>query len=619
MNELIYKRNKILTEEHLPFDVEIKDVEATVIKDVEVLKAFNGSVTARIKFDGKEKYLHSKYSPEEEAAKLADQVKIEASNYFVCFGFGFGYYIKAILERLNKTDVLIVVEPNADIFKYAFSNIDLIEFYNDKRLNILVGIDTNSFVDNLALRVSWANIHKIKILTAHLYDEMFLEEYRTFLRILQKEQLQLTIEANTLTHFSRAWNANFYKNFKFVLDSYDINRLYNKFTNKPIIVVAAGPSLSKNMHLLKEIQGKVVIVCVYTAYKVLLDNGIIPDFTFSLDSNQLPHDVTNDKTTLIFVSHGNTGLIESHKGRRMDAFIFPEMGLINLFRQLEVDILPMISAGSVAHSALDFAVKLGGDPVVLIGQDLAFTDNRTHVRGSFFDNEEFNNARENELEIEDVYGNKVFTSTAMFSYKLWFERYITNHAAHIKVIDATEGGAKIDGTEIMTLREVIDTYCKDINDDVVGILEEQYAKGKLLTIDQTRKVHDILIETIKTYDKAIFDIKEAVDACKRLERLHVHSSLTPKEARQNAKYLQKLTDVDKKINGLKETLAWIFFVLEPTIFKLTNEELPSTGNANLDIVKKSTHFYTGLLPVFEEANQLLEGTVKDVKDFLNKA
>jgi len=72
-------------------------------------------------------------------------------------------------------------------------------------------------------------------------------------------------------------------NIKVIADNPGINSLYGKFTGHPAVIVAAGPSLKKNAHLLKDVQGKALIISCDASLKYLLKEGIKPHLVTSLE------------------------------------------------------------------------------------------------------------------------------------------------------------------------------------------------------------------------------------------------------------------------------------------------------------------------------------------------
>jgi hypothetical protein len=150
-----------------------------------------------------------------------------------------------------------------------------------------------------------------------------------------------------------------------------------------------------------------------------------------------------------------------------------------------------IDGGSVSTVAFDLARQLGCNPIIFIGQDLAFTDGFTHTKGALedlFSEVEINKFYTLEMvlreqimseetpKVLDIHGRLVPTSKVMVSYLRWFEKEISK-SENTLFIDATEGGARIKGTQVLTLRDALDKYCKE-NIPVSEILSCCYKERK---------------------------------------------------------------------------------------------------------------------------------------------
>ncbi len=111
----------------------------------------------------------------------------------------------------------------------------------------------------------------------------------------------------------------------------------------------------------------------------------------------------------------------------------------------------MKTGGSVATTALDVAIRMGGNPIIFVGQDLGFTDNKSHSSKTYsrriFESQGLR-------EVEDIYGNTIQTSKNLYIYLRWIKNRISEEN-NMEFIDATEGGARIRGTKIMKLRDIV--------------------------------------------------------------------------------------------------------------------------------------------------------------------
>lgn len=124
------------------------------------------------------------------------------------------------------------------------------------------------------------------------------------------------------------------------------------------------------------------------------------------------------------------------------------------------------------------AVYLGCNPIIFIGQDLAYTDGKYHA-DSCNDTTESDTV-DDMIEVEGIDGNKVFTNSVWHTFLMWMEKFIIHNPNNI-YIDATEGGAKIHGTKIMPLRQAITKYC----------IQDGFIQDKIHTIVKSNQARDI--------------------------------------------------------------------------------------------------------------------------------
>jgi len=138
------------------------------------------------------------------------------------------------------------------------------------------------------------------------------------------------------------------------------------------------------------------------------------------------------------------------------------------------------SGGSVATTILDIAIKMGGNPIILVGQDLAYVDGKNHAQyGSHASiySPELKNMRR----VKGQNGEMLYTSLGLLSYKYWIENRIQKEKRIF--INATEGGAYIEGMKHIKLRDVISDYLKesfDFENKIKSILKEsgiQHVQG----------------------------------------------------------------------------------------------------------------------------------------------
>ena len=183
--------------------------------------------------------------------------------------------------------------------------------------------------------------------------------------------------------------------------------------------------------------------------------------------------------------------------------------------------LPNIpTGGSVANTAYSLGINMGSEIIILIGQDLALTGNKTHADGTFQDKmEEIDVKNSDYFEVDAVGGGKVLTRSDFKLYLDWFETRIKEWK-NITTIDATEGGALIHGSKVMTLKSAIKKYCK----------KEFNVKWH---IDHSEK---------------LFDGENKEIAVKFIEGIPKKLNEVEKKAKEGLRYYEKLESMGKKSN-----------------------------------------------------------------------
>ncbi|MCH7812440.1 MAG: DUF115 domain-containing protein [Planctomycetes bacterium] len=425
---------------------------------------------------GQPVYLHSRYDPVAEAKKFADNVEMEGKYCFVVGGMGLGYHVQAVYRRLRGEAFCVVSEPSLELLATALATVDLSEEIASRRIIIL----TEPEKARLHQRLMPHNATMMMGLqfVLHPPSERLAGALHAALRAAVTDFVAYTRTTMvTLIHNAKITCQNIAYNLPTYLSTPPIDILKGRFEGCPGIVVSAGPSLRKNIDLLTQAQGKAVLCAVQTTFEPLLQRGIVPDFVTSLDFHEMSrrffqgiddfrgvHLVAEPKSTWHVIDHydGPVSLLESPFA-------------VMLLGQALAGRGALLPGATVAHLAFYLARYMGCDPIVFVGQDLAFSGHVFYVPGVEVHRtwtgeiNRFNTMETKEWErivrnrgilrtIQDVDGHDVYTDELLFTYLEQFEKDIAGTSA--RVIDATEGGARIRGTEIMPLADVLEQYCQ---------------------------------------------------------------------------------------------------------------------------------------------------------------
>lgn len=126
----------------------------------------------------------------------------------------------------------------------------------------------------------------------------------------------------------------------------------------------------------------------------------------------------------------------------------------------------LFQGGSVAHTCTSFARLLGCNPIIFIGQDLAYTNNKLHADNAVVEGES-NNVNNTGIYVKGVVEDKVLTNHDLNMFRERLETIIRIYK-DITFINCTEGGAHIEGTEVRTLREVIEEFNYPIDKNAIN-------------------------------------------------------------------------------------------------------------------------------------------------------
>ncbi|MDR1483099.1 MAG: DUF115 domain-containing protein [Synergistaceae bacterium] len=253
-----------------------------------------------------------------------------------------------------------------------------------------------------------------------------------------------------------------------------IDSLGDRFKNRPFVCVAAGPSLDKNFHLLKDVQDKCVIVAADAVLEKLLKNGIRPHIVTVLERVVETYNIffaTNvekyreECENILLVSQAVC--IPRISGRWPGPVCIIGKNSVSTDVWLVQDTLGgrlMSSGTSVAHVNYAIASEFGASAVAIIGQDLAYgTDGRSHAGDvGLIEDIPSPDRNPNLFKIPGALGGTVYTSEVWLSFLRLLENNI-RQTPHIKSYDCTEGGALILGTRVTPLADFIDEYVKDLD------------------------------------------------------------------------------------------------------------------------------------------------------------
>lgn len=575
-------------------------------------QAHNGEPTLLFKDGVKEKYLLSSFNPSKEGEKWAKRQN-KAQKYFI-YGFGLGYH----LLNLNTDDVekIFIIEPSMEIFILALQAIDLEWLWTSDKYELCVAEKKERLFGriNSIIRLSIGKIIELGAYPSYL--KIFAEEYYYLEKVFGKIINDSILERNTLNAVGELWTKNFFENLCISLKSPKIIDLFNKFKNIPIIIISAGPSLEKNVHLLHALKGRALLLCVATAFPTLKKHEIIPDFVISFDGGienyQQFSKLEIKDVPLIFGPRIYSKIVREYKGKLITANICNHF-LTWMEEQLDFITGTLLVGPSVANVTFDLARQLGGNPIIFVGQDLAFTDNKTHAAGTVYQEARREYAGSVfEIFVEDVYGNQVLSSSALVSFLRWFEQEI-KRTEDKTIIDATQGGAKIKGTQIMDLSDVSKKYCTNeypIKEIIIDFFDSYVEPEQQFFQEAELLLEKISQDITKYIDKS----SQALNLLDQLSNLFKNSNKNNYKIKQ---IIKKLDIIDKYLLNYDDGKFFLQYIFQPLLIPIINgpesrgqpDETEKESQAR--ILKHSTNLYLAIRDISQLVFEMIEKAKSD--------
>ncbi|MCW1524167.1 motility associated factor glycosyltransferase family protein [Campylobacter jejuni] len=379
---------------------------------------------------------------------------------FACiYGIGNALLIKNLSKHYKH---LFIFESEIELFILALSVIDLSEelkvykvvlfdcVAKDLEIQIAMIFDQQSILEYLSLYEMFISSH------------YYLKYYETSILSLNElciKSASVAIRNADITCFlPLLTHGQFLQNIPSMLESIPFQRILserkNKFENA--IVVSAGPSLAKQLPLLKAYQDKAVIFCADGALSMLEKEGIVPDYVTNLDFTDLAMKFfqnKENKTSLNILScatHPN--VVHSLKAENCMIVLRNKA----LYQRFNLNDFGYIDTGThVSHFSYTLALALGFKNIIMIGQDLAFDEEgNSHSKGFSYGEKYEGGANIDKFKIPAYAGKgEVLTHIAWNDYRIKLEYLFACNEQKAKFYNATEGGARINFTEELSFKE----------------------------------------------------------------------------------------------------------------------------------------------------------------------
>ena len=396
-----------------------------------------------------------------------------------------GYHLKDLHKKISSNERIIIFEKNPNIARFALSQSDFSDVLSNPGVSLHIGVSPNNIEKLLYKDRTNLAIYGYSSINLNSLVETEGNYYKLIISEIEQAYKKFKLDIDTQAAFSKKFYKNIFENGKHFIDSPGILTLRNISPNTPALLVSAGPSLDKNIGLIKSARNKIIVITVATALKPLLKNGIEPDFVISIDPNEetiqsFNLEIIPENLWLIYnpcIPYSVSSLFSSRKIVMESQIALAKWVTDHSEKKGELE-----NVSSVAHAAFQIATLMGCKPIILVGQDLSFEGNRMHCTDSFYNQANQDNiGTDRTLQVledkkysgytpsmtksQNIYGQDSRTTKAMDIYRNQFKKEFEKSNT---ILNATEGGVNIPGALNISLREALNIYCVDNRDTIIN-------------------------------------------------------------------------------------------------------------------------------------------------------
>ena len=476
--------------------------------------------------------------------------------FFYFFGFGNGIFYRLLLNENSKTiKKLFIFEPELEIIYIALNFADFsAEIAAGKLLIFWTGTISFGELDSyLASEGQW--IYS-RIYNLHLYNSYYGRYDKECLNlnsIITRSLGHHVISVGNDSTDALIGLEHHLQNLPEMITTPSMKELISKVKNtNTAVVVSTGPSLYKQLPLLKQYAPYLTIFCVDASFPILTKHGIKPDIVVTLERVEPTADFykKTPKSAQKNIIFALTSIVHQETSKAITqgikTYSMRPFGYTRFF-----DLKEYGYAGigmSAANMTYELIVHSKFERCIFIGQDLAFApDGKTHSKDAIFgENESQYKKSDNTLEkiLVPAYGGEGFveTSSVWKMFLNFFEKDIAETPYPLEVINATEGGARIEGTKEIPFQEVLESLPK-VKKSLIQLTPPTKAEIAANKKQMEAKVKEFLDYGYKKKKMVEKLFLRVVKMTEELERLNRENKLEKINFTKMDKLLEEIDDV----------------------------------------------------------------------------
>lgn len=477
--------------------------------------------------------IYSQEGALKEAREWFSGLDLTGTGVLYIYGIGLGEYYTAAVEWLHADEnrTIVFLEDDLRVLRKFFESENAGKLLTDRQVHLFYfqsEADQKKVLDTLYWN---APLAKAKVTALRYYE---LSKKVSFLSL--KHEIEYTSELKKslieeYLEFGRGYFINCYRNLMYLPGSYIGNKLYGQFKGCPAIICGAGPSLEKNMGLLKQLKNRALVFAGGSAINILNSASIQPHLCAAIDPNEaqnvrlhhahsyeVPFFYRNRLGHSAFKTiHGPRLFLSGSGGYDIASFFESRLGL-------ESDELD--EGRNVVNFCLEIARKLGCNPIVFIGCDLAFTGGKTYSDGVVFDPsveqqtlDQYARYETTGLLRKDINDQPIYTLWKWISESEWVGEWALKYP-EIELYNCTEGGLGFPNVPNRTLRDIAESKMQ----------REYDLSGYLHTVIQNSFSTNITTEKVI---EAMEELKQSLKNCKEHLRILKEEAQSANEKLKN--------------------------------------------------------------------------------------
>jgi hypothetical protein len=559
-----------------------------------------------------DEYVYSKYSPEHESARWAESLSLDAHHAtdVILFGVGLTHHLAAFLTVYPNHQVYLY-EPDLDIFIQSLHVInlqDLLSNVNVRYLSVGESIEEQS---SLFYRYYTYSQMMGGAVAVPFYEKSMKKKVQDFAINMKRYLIDFESSKQYSERIGKYEQHNLLSNLGKVLSSPSLAQLRNHWSGKRAIIVGGGPSLEKDLPLLRELKDLYLIIAAGTSIQALLNYNIKPHLVVSMDAFAINYNafskIKMEEQPFLFVPTIESRILDLPGALLIHAFLEHNEQYVELFDLKKAESPLFIGTHSVTGTAIQAAAYMGIETILFTGQDLSFPDKKMYSAGV-----NHHNARQTDHiskqmteQVENVVGGYNAT-TAKMKMTLHDIENLIQKMQNVTFYNCSQGGAAIKGALYKPLGDIEhpghnysrEQFVEEISTLIQGYSNEELDSVKTKLAGQKRWLEQL--------PSTIVEIQKSLSKLELLSRSHP------------GKCLKTITFIEEVWGGIVQH-NYFKFLIEPVLKNVMldfDKVIPHIQNEQ-KLIEKTKLLKEALQPVLVAINDWFQQMIPQYEKTLS--